>query len=287
MIYHVKGEYVPQDAARVSVMDRGFLYGDSIYETLRARGGKILFWRDHLQRLRRSAFLLEIEIDDERADPLRILGELLRRNGLQNARARIIVTRGEGGRDQLTGFTPSWIVTIEPFADLSESEFETGVSAILVSVRRLGVASLNPEIKSSNLLNNLLARREAVRAGAAEGILLNPRGDIAEGAHSNLFWYAGDRVLRTPALGVGILPGITRDKVLAVARGLGISIAEVEEPADSLLGASEIMLTSTSWEVLSVTRYNGAIVGDGRRGEISRLLHTGLRRLYDDPAETA
>jgi branched-chain amino acid aminotransferase len=149
------------------------------------------------------------------------------------------------------------------------------------------VASLTPEIKSSNLLNNLLARREAVRAGAAEGILLNPRGDLAEGAHSNLFWYAGDRVLRTPALGVGILPGITRDKVLAVARGLGISVAEVQEPPDSLLGASEIMLTSTSWEVLSVTRYNGAIVGDGRRGEISRLLHAGLRRLYDDPAETA
>jgi branched-chain amino acid aminotransferase len=287
MIYYTKGEYVPHEVARVSVMDRGFLYGDSIYETVRARGGKILFWRDHLHRLCRSAFLLEIELDEERTDPLRILRELLRRNELQSARLRIIVTRGEGGRDQLTGFTPSWIVTIEPFEDLSEEQFETGVSAILVSVRRLGVASLNPEIKSSNLLNNLMARREAVRAGAAEGILLNPRGDLAEGAHSNLFWYTSDRGLCTPALGAGILPGITRDKVLAVARGLGIPVAEVEEPPDALLGASEIMLTSTSWEVLSITRYNGTVVGEGRRGEISRLLRAGLRRLYDDPAETA
>ena len=161
-----------------------------------------------------------------------------------------------------------------------------GVSAILVSVRRLGVASLNPEIKSSNLLNNLLARREAVRAGAAEGILLNPRGFLAEGAHSNLFWLGQDRILRTPALDVGILPGITREKVLAVARKLGIAVAEVEEPPEALIDAREIMLTSTSWEVLSVTRYNGSMVGDGRQGEVARALREGLRRLYDDPQET-
>jgi branched-chain amino acid aminotransferase len=287
MIYFVKGEYVPQEEARVSVLDRGFLYGDSIYETLRARGGRILFWKDHLNRLRRSAFLLEMEIAEEHAEPLGVLRDLLRLNDLEDARARIIVTRGEGGRDQLAGFTPSWVITIEPFEDLTETEFDAGVSAILVSVRRLGVASLNPEIKSSNLLNNLLARREAVRAGAAEGILLNPRGFLAEGAHSNLFWLGHDRVLRTPALEVGILPGITREKVLTVARKLGIGVAEVEEPPEALVDAREIMLTSTSWEVLSITRYNGSVVGDGRQGDVARALREGLRRLYDDPRETA
>ncbi len=174
----------------------------------------------------------------------------------------------------MTGFTPSWVVTIEPFEDLKESDVEAGVSAILVSVRRLGVASLNPEIKSSNLLNNLLARREAVRAGATEGILMNPRGDLAEGAHSNLFWLGPDGVLRTPALGVGILPGITRDKVLVVARGMGMTVAEVEAPPMCLLDAREIMLTSTSWEVLSVTTYNGVTVGDGRQGEAARCLES-------------
>jgi len=287
MIYFVQGRFVPQEEATVSVLDRGFLYGDSIYETLRSRNGKVLFWKDHHERLHRSARLLDLEIGREEPDPLAILRELMKRNNLATARMRIIVSRGTGGRDQLDGFTPTWVVTIEPFIELTEEEYREGVAAILVSTRRMPIAALSPEIKSSNLLNNLLARREAVRAGAAEGILLNPAGLLAEGAHSNLLWVSPAGTLCTPPCSVGILRGVTRDKVLRAAHALGMPAAEVEAGPEALEQAQEIMLTSTSWEVLSVTRYNGRKVGAGARGEFSRRLREALRALYDDAEETA
>ena len=287
MIFYVQGEYVAQKDARVPVLDRGFLFGDSVYETVRSHGGRIIFWREHLARLRRSAELLEIDIEEQRICPLEVLRELLRLNSLAQSRIRIIVSRGEGGRDQLDGFRATWVVTIEPFEVLPEEKYEEGVAAVQVSIQRHGVASLNPEIKSSNLLNNVLARREAVRAGAAEGILLNPHGYLAEGAYSNLFWVTAQGELRTPALAVGILPGVTRQKVLQVARSLPLAVREVEALPVELDGAREIFLTSTSWEVLSVTRWNGQAVGHGRRGAIARSLREGLRQLYEDPEETA
>jgi branched-chain amino acid aminotransferase len=287
LILYVQGRFVPEDEARISVLDRGFLYGDSIYETVRARGGRILFWRDHEARLERSASLLGIEIDCERPDILSVLHELLRRNALAGARLRLIVTRGVGDRDQLAGFTPAWVVLCEAFEPLPEERYEEGIAAVLVQVVRQAVASLNPEIKSCNLLNNHLARREALARGAVEGVMANPQGFLAEGAFTNLFWVTAEGALRTPSLSVGILPGVTRQKILALARTEGIPVEEVTAPPDELRGAREIFLTSTSWEVLSVTAWNGERVGTGRQGELARTLRAALRRLYDAPGESA
>lgn len=287
MIFHVGGEYVPEDEARVSVLDRGFLYGDSVYETLRAHRGRILFWADHRARLLHSAGALGILIDGLDLDPLEILHELLRRNGLQDARMRIIVTRGVGAGYDFDGLKPTWVVTCERFEPPSEDVYASGVDAVVVGVARLAVASLNPEIKSSNLLNNIMARREAMAAGAEEGILLNPDGFVAEGAHSNLFWVTPARAVCTPALSVGILPGITRMKMIGLARADGLDIREVRARRDELDRAIEIFLTSTSWEALSVARLGGRPVGTGRRGPIAERLRERLRDLYGCEEETA
>lgn len=280
MIFFVDGQYVPEEEARVSVLDRGFLYGDSVYEAVRAIDGRIIFLEEHEERLKRSGALLGIDLETARFDLSLILNELLERNRVSDAQMRIIVSRGRGGRDQMTGLTPTWVVTIQPYEEISESGYDSGVSAVLVSVIRQATNSLNPRIKSSNLLNNILARREALQRGAAEGVMLNPDGFLAEGAHSNLFWLTEDGTLRTPALSVGLLAGVTRRKVLEVARAKGISVEEVAAGPSELDHAQEIFLTSTSWEVIAVTSWNGHAVGDGRRGEITKRLHEGLREMF-------
>jgi branched-chain amino acid aminotransferase len=287
MIFYVRGAYVPEAGAHVSVLDRGFLYGDSVYETLRAHCGRILFWTDHRARLLHSAEALGIALPESGPDPLEILRELLRRNGLEEARLRIIVTRGVGAGYAFERLTPTWVVTCEPFEPPSEESYSRGVDAVIVGITRHAVASLNPEIKSSNLLNNILARREAMAAGAEEGILLNPDGLVAEGAHSNVFWVDPDGAVCTPALSVGILPGITRMKLIALALADGLVVREVRARREAMEGAREVFLTSTSWEALSVTRLNGRRVGDGRRGPVAHRLRERLRSLYEREEETA
>jgi len=287
VIFYVRGRFVPERESLVSVLDRGFLFGDSVYETVRAHRGRVLFWRDHQARLTHSAEGLGIPLHGAHPDPLEILHELLSRNGLEEARMRIIVTRGVGAGYQFAGLEPTWVVTCERFEPPSEEVYANGVNVAIVGVARHAVASLNPEIKSSNLLNNILARREAMAAGADEGILLNPEGLVAEGAHSNVFWVARDGSLCTPALSVGILPGVTRMKMIAIARADGIVVREVHERREALEKAAEIFLTSTSWEALSAARLNGRPVGSGRRGEIARRLRERLRGLYGREEETA
>jgi branched-chain amino acid aminotransferase len=287
VIFHVRGRYVSEDDACVSVLDRGFLYGDSVYETLRAHCGRILFWAEHHARLRHSATALGIPLDPIDPDPLEILHELLRRNGLEDARMRIIVTRGVGAGYDFDGLTPTWVVTCERFEPPSEEVYSRGVDAVVVGVTRLAVASLNPEIKSSNLLNNIMARREAMAVGAEEGILLNPDGLVAEGAHSNLFWVTREGAVCTPDLSVGILPGITRMKMIELARAEGLDVREVRARRDELERADEIFLTSTSWEALSVARLGGRPVGTGRRGPLAERLRERLRELYGHEEETA
>jgi branched-chain amino acid aminotransferase len=304
MLVYLNGDYVEEAEARVSVFDRGFLYGDTVYETIRTHRGEILFWSEHERRLRRSCELAAFEIEWGEVHLPAIVGELLRRNGLTEARVRITLSRGTGDPDQITGFHPIWIVTLRPFRSLPDDSYEAGVSAVLVSVTRNAACALSPEIKSGNFLNNLLARREARLRGAAEGIMTNPAGMLCEGAMSNIFWLRRG-VLETPALDQGLLPGVTRGKILALARaslgqpdrealtppgldrpGLDHPISglhdvrEVAAPPAALDMAEEIFLTSTSLEALSVTRWEDRPVGGGGGGAVANALRKRLRSLY-------
>lgn len=277
MIVCFNGEFVAQEQAHVSISDRGFLYGDTVYETLRSHRGEPVFWDEHFVRLRRSCELVEMEFDPADFGLEQIVREVLRRNALAEARIRLTFSRGSGDPDQIDGFVPTWVVTATPLRTFTEAEYTAGISVVLTDVMRRG----NPEAKTGNYLPNLLARRQARLRGAREGILRNGQGHLTEGASTNLFWVR-DGVLETPSVASGILHGVTRAKILEVAGAVpGLrDVREVEAGPDVLRDAQEIFLTSTTWEAIGVSHWEDRPVGTGRAGPISQLLRAELRKLY-------
>jgi branched-chain amino acid aminotransferase len=286
MWVYLNDKFVPQEEAVVSVFDHGFLYGDGVYETLRAYRGRVFQLAEHLARLERSAsrIQLHLPVSPERLTDL--LRESLKRNQLQEAYLRITVSRGAGeiGLDPALCKSPTLVIITKPFQPYPESLYTDGVSVIIANTRRNLPEALPPQVKSLNFLNNILAKIEAKAAGAQEALMLNHRGELTEGTTSNLFVVHRGRV-RTPAVECGILKGITRGLVLQLASELGIPSEEARLTVDDLLRAEECFLTNTTQEVLPVTRVNGTVIGNGRPGEITRRLHasfrTGLDRFLD------
>lgn len=265
--------------------DRGFLYGDSVFETLRAEDGVPIFWREHMNRLVDSCRRAEIETDPTRADLPSIVQRCLSINAPTGvARVRITVSSGVGDIDVVDVGSPTWVVTARSYVARSEEQYARGIAVALTDVRRPSAATLDPAIKSGNYAASLRARRIARRAGADEAILLSSEGWLAEGAISNLFWISGG-ALETPALSLGVLPGVTRAKVCALAaRGAeGVRLAgvrEVASPPDRIEQATEVFVTNSLWEVLGVARWNGRSVAGGEAGPITIALRTALRETY-------
>jgi branched-chain amino acid aminotransferase len=274
----IDGAVVPGEAARVSVFDNGFTFGDSVYETLRTYGGRPFALDRHLRRLRRSAsrIAVDVPLGD---DVLRgRLDALLAAAANPESYVRLIVTRGVGDVsyrfDRIHG--PTVVMIAKPFEAPPEEAYSGGIAASLSSVRRNHRTALDPAIKSCNLLNNVLAVREAQGRGASEALMLNLEGDLAEGASSNVF-LVRDGVVRTPSLDSGILPGITREIVLELLPSLGIEGREERLRADDLLGADEVFVTSSLREALPVRSVDGRLVGDGRPGPVTRRILAGFR----------
>jgi branched-chain amino acid aminotransferase len=269
--------------ARISPLDRGFLYGDSVYETVRTYGGRPFLLDRHLDRLRRSAEAIGLDAARVPVDPGRAVREALDRAGAGpgvdgEAAIRIILSRGTGGigYDDSDCGPPTLVVHVRPCPLIPESWRREGVDVAIVDVRRNAAEALDPAIKSSNLLNNLLAWRAARRLGAYEPILLDAAGAIAEGASSNVFLVQEGRLL-TPALSVGILRGITRDAVIDRARSDGIPVEESVLEAGRLARADEAFLTSTLKGVLPIRRVDGWPIREGRPGPLTRR----IAALYD------
>ena len=279
-VVSVNGELAPAHAARISPLDRGFLYGDSVYETIRTYGGRPFLLDRHLDRLRRSAEALGIDTAKAPIDPGRAVREALERaaTGADEACIRVILSRGRGGAgyDEADCGEPTLVVHVRPCPLIPDDWRREGVDVAIVAVRRNARESLDPAIKSSNLLNNLLAWRAARSLRAYEPILLDAAGSIAEGASSNVF-LAKDGRLMTPALEVGLLRGITRDAVLELARDGGLAVEEATLPAEHLRQADEAFLTSTLKGVLPIRRVDGWPLRDGRPGPLTRR----LAALYD------
>jgi branched-chain amino acid aminotransferase len=274
----VNGEVVPAEQARVSVLDSGFLYGDSVYETLRTYGGRPFHLDRHLRRLRRSAGRLGIDIplgDDVLA---RRTGEVLARAANAESTIRIVVSRGVGDIsyrfDRVKG--PTVVISAKPLEPFPEDTYTQGIAVAVVSLRRNPPDALDPAIKSSNLLNNVLATREAQAKGALEAILLNHRDEIAEGAGSNVFVVKAGEVL-TPPLSAGILPGITREVLLELAPAAGVTMREQALRLPDLLGADEAFITSTLKELAPIARVDGRSVGSGRPGPLTACLLKAYR----------
>ena len=274
----IDGKIVPEEEAKVSAFDNGFAFGDSVYETLRTYAGRPFVLGRHLARLRRSAGRLAFEIPQRDAELRARVLAVLDAAANPESYLRLIVSRGKGDLsynfDRVKG--PTVVMLVKPFEALPEAHFSEGIPVSLVSIRRNPRWALDPAIKSSNLLNNLLATMEAQRAGAFEAILLNERGELAEGAGSNVF--VGKRgVLRTPPLEAGLLAGITRDLVFELSQELAIEVRQEPLRPDDLLGADEAFITSTLKEITPIARVGERVIAGGRPGELTRRLQAAYR----------
>jgi branched-chain amino acid aminotransferase len=287
MWIYLNDRFVPKEEAVVSVFDHGFLYGDGVFETLRAYRGRIFRLTEHLARLDRSASALGMALPVARERLADLARESLTRNQLQEAYLRITVSRGPGeiGLDPALCKSPTLVVIAKPFEPYAESFYTDGVSVTIARTRRTPPEALPPHVKSLNFLNNVLAKMEATAAGSHEALLLNHRGEVTEGTTSNVFVVQG-KCLRTPAVECGLLAGITRGIVLQLARETGIPAEETRLTVRDLTDAEECFLANTTQEVLPVTRVDGRSIGGGRPGQITRRLHAsfraGLDRFLDD-----
>ena len=251
---YINGKFWKKSEAKVSVFDHGLLYGDGIFETLRAYGGRILFLSRHIKRLFASASAISLETGRSPDDIRGILYQTLTQNHLTDAYIRLSVTRGEGeiGLNPALCPLPTTIIQAKPFAGHPQEHYQQGIRASLVQVRRNAPQTTDPSIKSLNFLNNILAMQEALRAGAQEAVMLSTDGWVCEGSVSNIFWVRNG-VLKTPDLRVGLLAGVTREAVLEIARQEGLTVEEGCFPPEDLLGATEAFVTNTTYEVMPVT----------------------------------
>ena len=269
----INGEIFPADQARVSVFDNGFTLGDSVYETLRTYGGKPLHIERHLARLRRSAARLGFDIPLSDAQFRTRVDAVLKRADNPESYMRWIVSRGVGrisyDFDAVDG--PTVVILARPLEPPSQSVFDTGITACIVAIRRNSRDAIDPAIKTSSLMNNILAMREAHERGAVEPLLLNASGEVAEGAGSNVFIVKGGE-LSTPPLEAGILEGITRGLTIEIAEGRGVVVKVQPLRPDDLRAADELFITSTTTELMPVATLDDEPVGDGKPGSITRSL---------------
>ena len=271
---------LPEDA-KDSLFDRGFLYGDSVYETIGTSYGRLFAARDHLDRLDRSASRIGLSVPP-RQEIVSAIAETMAAAGNPESRVRVILTRGEGklDLDPASATDSRLVVIVFPLGPPTPEMFDKGVAVAIVSITRNSPSAIDPAVKSGNYLNNVLALGEARRrSGAYEAILCAGDGSIAEGSTSNVFAVVGGEI-RTPPAEVGIVDGITRAKVIELARSAGIPFAERRIQPDELRAADEAFLTSATRGVLPIATIDERPVGSGTPGPVTRR----LMALYDELA---
>lgn len=281
---NVNGQIVDGAEARISVFDHGFLYGEGIYETMRTYGGLPFLLERHLRRLRTSARMIALPIPlDDHAIGQRI-ASTTKAAGFgpdagHEAYIRLLVTRGVGELSYNPADCPesSIVIIVKPHVNLPARDYEVGVTIAIVSTVRNHPASVNPLVKSNNLLNSALAMQEAIKRGAFEGLMRNYRGELAELSTANLF-IVKNGVAITPPLDAGLLAGITREFVFDIGSSLGVPVREAVLHDADLFGADEAFLTSTTRELVPIVQVDSQTIGDGRPGPVTRRLLEGYRR---------
>jgi branched-chain amino acid aminotransferase len=291
MWVYLNDGFVQKEHARVSVFDHGFLYGDGVYETLRAYQGRIFLWERHMARLRRSCELIGLDLPIRDQAWIPIIAELLVRNGLQDAGLRLTVSRGEGelGIDPSLCPNPTIVVMAKPVVTYTYQQWEQGKVLHLSSVRRNPELAQSPQIKALSFLNNILAKQEGVRVGADDSLMLNMDGYLSECTTSNIF-FVKNQQLYTPAVDCGILKGITRDVVIELADKLEVCVEEGRYTMEQLRQADECFITNTGIEIMPVSRIGDCQIGQGKRGpltgELRKVFTENLNR-YLGPCLTA
>ncbi len=281
MIY-LNNKLVPRSRALISVFDHGFLYGDGIYETLRAYKGVVFMLDEHIERLFRSASLIDLSIPMSTDAIKRAAYKTMKVNRLKEAVIRITVSRGPGsvGLDPGLCPEPTLVIFAIRFKKYPVQFYQKGVRIAVADIRRNYSRAIDPRIKSLNFLNNVLVKIEAKKKGAYEALMLNYRGHLAEGTVSNIF-FIKDNVLCTPSMKVGILDGITRRIILEAARELQIETHEGSFKPHDINGSQEAFLSNTTMEVMPVAEIISMkkINGPGR---ITRLLHKAYKQKVAD-----
>jgi len=274
----VNEKIVDEKKAVLSVFDRGMLYGDGVFETMRSYRKKVFMLDRHLDRLEKSCDIAGMRISKDRKYLKYIIYKLIKINRLKDAYIRLAVTRGTGrvGLDATTAKKQSLIIIVKGFTPYPDRFYKKGVSLRTSFIRRNEKTRLCGA-KSLNYLDNIIARMEAQREGATDALLLNTKGEVAESAVSNIFMVK-KRDLVTPPLDSGALPGITREIVLSIACRLDLNPAERRIELKELKSAKEVFLTNTLMEVMPVVKTDNRIIGDGRPGLTTKSIH----RLYKD-----
>ena len=277
---YLDGTVVPESQAKISVFDHGLLYGDGVFEGIRFYNGRVFRLEQHIRRLYdcARAILLKIPLTPE--EMIAATCATCAANGLRDGYIRLVVTRGVGpmGLSPFKCPVPSVIIIADKIALYSEESYRTGLTMATVATRRPSHDILSPQVKSLNYLNNIMAKVEAIQAGAEEGLMLNDVGLVAECTGDNIF-IVRDGVISTPPLSSGALDGITRGAAFDIAKELGITIREREFSRHDVFIADECFLTGTAAEVIAAVKLDGREIGDGKPGPVTQRVIARFREL--------
>ncbi|MEM2644240.1 MAG: branched-chain-amino-acid transaminase [Candidatus Bathyarchaeia archaeon] len=287
LLVYIDGKYYPKDEAKISVFDHGFLYGDGVFEGIRAYNGVVFKLKEHIDRLYNSAHAIMLDIPLTKDEMIEAVLETLRKNNLRDAYIRLVVTRGIGdlGLDPRKCSKPSVVIIAVPMLSLyDEEKRKKGISMIVSWIRRDPVDATSHEIKSLNYLNSILAKIEANNVGADEALILDINGYICEATGENIF-IVKDGKLYTPPRSSGALPGITASVIKKIAVKLGYKVIERNLTVAELYSADEAFLTGTGAEIMPIREVNKRRIGEGRIGPITEKILEEFMKIVRDPKE--
>ena len=286
LLVYIDGEYYPKSKAKVSVYDHGLLYGDGVFEGIRAYDAVVFKLKEHIDRLYRSASVIMLDIPLTKEEMINAVLETLRKNNLRDAYIRLLVTRGVGdlGLDPRKCQKPTLIIIADVIRLHSGEAKEKGIRAMLCWVKRDPVDATSHEVKSLNYMNSILAKIEANIAGFAEAICLDKNGHISEGVAENVFIVKKEKII-TPPTSTGALVGITRDVAMKLAEKLGYTAVESNITPTDLFTADEVFFTGTAAEIVPIVEVNKRVIGDGNPGSITRRLMQEFEKVVRDSKE--
>jgi branched-chain amino acid aminotransferase len=273
MKIYINGEFYDKADARISVYDHGLLYGDGVFEGIRVYNGKVFRLREHVIRLFESAKSINLEIPMTRLEMAEAIRETVRVNEMINGYLRPLVTRGVGnlGLDPRTCVRPNIIIIADQISLYPAKYYDEGLSIITVGTVRNHHNAVNPRVKSLNYLNNVMARMEAGLADCQEALMLNVNGEVAECSGDNIF-LVKNHTLRTPPISAGILDGVTRQTIIDLARSAHVEVVECTLTRHDVYVSDEVFLTGTAAEIVPVVRCDGRVIGNGKPGNLTRML---------------
>jgi branched-chain amino acid aminotransferase len=279
-LIYIDGKYVERSKAVVSIFDHGLLYGDGIFEGIRAYGGSVFRLDDHVERLYDSAKAIHLKIPMTKHEMTETILETLRKNRLRDGYVRVVVTRGTGdmGVDPSLCREPTVFIIAESVATSLGPKEPKVLKVIMASIRRDFVDSTSHEMKSLNYMNSILAKLEANNAGADDAVLLDHRGLVSEATVTNIF-IVKDGKVSTPSSAAGILHGITRNRIIKLCSDLGLEVQERDITPFELQTADEVFLAGTKSEIRAVGSIGGSRVGSGGVGPITRQLYQEFGKL--------